>query len=436
MLLQNLSPTVPAFPKNDFIFSPSYARILEKTEIIRHGLRWSSELDSSGIRKFLLQINELREDILHLSRTARYSENLFCETVPVSESDRGKHFSEKRLSPKRQSLRERDFFFEGIFGENPALLQCLAIAKKAAATQLPVLIEGESGTGKELMARMIHANSTCSRGPYLSVNCGAIAPNLLESELFGHVKGAFTGSVKDRKGKFESAENGTIFLDEIGELPAESQVKLLRVLENGDIQRVGSDEMITVNTRIVAATNRHLHEMVCNGLFREDLYYRLSVISLTLPPLRERKDEIPLLIDYFRTEAAEKINRAPVKLSPRLRDFLLEHSYKGNIRELRNIIYRLTCLADDTADIKDLPEMIRPGERESKQESAKDDLPDLEKVRKSAGSAAEIQFLEAQLRQVNGNVTALSKKLGMNRSYVQTLLKKHGIKAGAFKLKK
>ncbi|MEZ4528098.1 MAG: sigma-54 dependent transcriptional regulator [Desulfobacterales bacterium] len=433
MFLQNLSDTAgSAFLKKDFGFAPSYARILEKTEIIRSGLRWSSELDSSGIRKILLQVSELRDDILRLSRNDRYAESFFNETIG---SYREKDFSGKPLSQRKQALLERNFFFEGIFGENPALLECLEIAEKAARTQLPVLIEGESGTGKELLAKMIHANSDRSQGPYLSVNCGAIAPNLLESELFGHVKGAFTGSVKDRKGKFESAENGTIFLDEIGELPAESQVKLLRVLENGDIQRVGSDEVITVNTRIVAATNRHLHEMVGKGLFREDLYYRLSVISLTVPPLRNRRDEIPLLIDYFCAEAAESMNRSRVKLSPRLHHFLLSHSYKGNIRELRNIIYRITCLAGDTADIKDLPEMIRPGTEETEQESGKNNLLCLEDVRKKAGNAAEIQLLEDHLRELRGNVTALAKRLGMNRSYVQTLLRKHGIRAAAFKQK-
>ncbi len=176
-----------------------------------------------------------------------------------------------------------------------------------------MLIDGESGTGKELMAKVIHANGARADKPYISVNCGAIPDNLLESELFGHKKGAFTGASGDRKGKFESAHSGTIFLDEIGELPLSGQVKLLRVLESHEIQRVGSDETIAVDARIVAATNKNLRSSCEEGKFREDLFYRLSVIHVTLPPLRERKDEIPLLFEYFGDEAAEALKRRPVE---------------------------------------------------------------------------------------------------------------------------
>ncbi len=439
MILQNLSEqNAPVFPTAGFAFVPSYARILEKTEIIRSGLRWSSELDQAGIQKILRRVNELREDVLLLTGSGRFADNFRFgknSIVPDSRSEREKEDSGKSYYQRKQELLNRNFLFEGIFGENPALLECLEIAEKAARTDLPVLIEGESGTGKELMAKVIHANSRRSEGPCISVNCGAIAPQLLESELFGHVKGAFTGSVKDRKGKFESAETGTVFLDEIGELPPESQVKLLRVLESGEIQRVGSDEVLTVRPRIVAATNRYLYEMMQKGLFREDLYYRLGVISVRIPPLRKRRDELPLLIDYFRAEAAESMNREPVRLSPRLRIFLLAYSFRGNIRELRNIIYRISCLADDTADIHHLPEMIRPSaEKTAEYVTNKENC--LEDVRKSASDAAEMQFLEENLRERKGNVTALAQKLGMNRSYVQTLLKKHGIKAAAYKTKK
>ena len=257
-------------------------------------------------------------------------------------------------------LLERSFIFEGTFGDNPKLLEALEIAEKAAPTDLPVLIDGESGTGKELMAKVIHANGSRADKPFISVNCGAIPDNLLESELFGHRKGAFTGASDDRKGKFESAHTGTIFLDEIGELPLAGQVKLLRVLEAHEIQRVGSDETIAVDTRIVAATNRNLRHLSEEGKFREDLFYRLSVIHITLPPLRERRDEIPLLLAYFGDEAAGILKRRPVRLTPRLRDFLLTYPYPGNIRELRNVMYRISCLAGDTADIEHLPVDMRP----------------------------------------------------------------------------
>jgi len=192
---------------------------------------------------------------------------------------------------------------------------------------------------------VIHANGARADRTYIGVNCGAIPDNLLESELFGHKKGAFTGASNDRKGKFESAHTGTIFLDEIGELPLAGQVKLLRVLEAHEIQRVGSDEPIAVDTRIVAATNRNLRRMSEEGRFREDLFYRLSVIHLTLPPLRERRDEIALLLAYFGDEAAAALKRQPVKMTLRLREFLRTYDYPGNIRELRNLVYRIVCLA-------------------------------------------------------------------------------------------
>ncbi|QTA80597.1 Two component system response regulator, sigma54-specific [Desulfonema limicola] len=411
-----------------YFFTPSYARTLEKLEIIRSSLRWKSELDYTGIQNILAQINQVREEIILLAAKERFRQGI------NDNIDDNKDFGSNKRSSRKQALLDRNFIFDGVFGDNENLLEMLEIAEKAARTYLPVLIEGESGTGKELLAKVIHANSPRAGESFVSVNCGAITPTLLESELFGHVKGSFTGSLKDRKGKFETAHKGTIFLDEIGELPKESQVKLLRVLENGDIQRVGSDETIYVDTRIIAATNRYLFQMVKNKKFREDLYYRLSVISLTLPPLRERKDEIPLLIDYFCTEAAEKLDKSRITLSPRLRHFLMNHSFRGNIRELRNIIYRITCLADDTADLRHLPEVIRP---ELSDSNAHDNLKtkniSLDEARKSASDEAEKKYLEDSLKQVKGNVTTLAKYLNMNRSYLQTLLKKRGIKPRDFK---
>jgi transcriptional regulator with GAF, ATPase, and Fis domain len=371
-------------------------------------------------------VNKLREDVLLLSGVERYKKRI-SEKAPQKPKA-----AKKRL----QDLMDRNFVFEGVFGENPSLLEALETVEKAARTDLPILIEGESGTGKELLAKLIHAGSDRSEKPFVSVNCGAITPTLLESELFGHVKGAFTGSVKDRKGKFETAKDGIIFLDEMGELSAESQVKLLRVLESGEIQRVGSDEVIRVNTRVLAATNRNLYQMATGGQFREDLYYRLSVISVTLPPLRERTDEIPLLIDYFCAEASEKLNRPAVKLSPRLRRFLQKHPFPGNIRELRNIVYRVACLADEVADLPNLPDTIRPsalGSEESDAGREPGRFTTLAEARKAATDAAEKEFLEEHLTQTSGNVTELAKRLDMNRSYLQTLLKNHGLRAKDFK---
>jgi len=402
----------------------AFVHILERIEIIRSSLRWVSQLDRSGIQNILGQVNNLREEILLLSRGERCRRALTEETV-------------EPISVLPRSSPSRNFVFEGVFGDNPGLLEVLETAEKVARTDLPILIEGESGTGKELLAKVIHTNSGRADHPFVSVNCGAIVGNLLESELFGHIKGAFTGSVKDRKGKFEAASKGTLFLDEIGEISQESQVKLLRVLESGEIQRVGSDDVIHVTTRVLAATNRNLYQMMSDGNFREDLYYRLSVICVTLPPLRERRDEIPLLIDYFCSEAAEKLGRPPVKLSSRLRHFLMNHTFRGNIRELRNIIYRISCLADDMADLKYLPETIRPSSdfqdiNKIRSVAAKQSL---EEIGKEAKDHAEKRFLEEHLREVKGNVTALAKRLNMNRSYLQTEKKKRGINAESFRNK-
>jgi transcriptional regulator with GAF, ATPase, and Fis domain len=341
-------------------------------------------------------------------------------------------------------LLERSFIFEGTFGDNARLLESLEIAEKAAPTDLPVLIDGESGTGKELMAKVIHANGSRSDKPFISVNCGAIPDNLLESELFGHRKGAFTGASNDRKGKFESAHTGTIFLDEIGELPLAGQVKLLRVLEAHEIQRVGSDETIAVDTRIVAATNRNLRQLSEEGKFREDLFYRLSVIHVTLPPLRERRDEIPLLIAWFGDEAAGTLKRRPVRLTPRLRDFLLNYAYPGNIRELRNVMYRVSCLAGDMADVDHLPVDMRPAPAGSAVSANAEtsaghgpisvaNLMSLSDAKRAASDDAEKAFLERGLREVNGTVAELARRIDMNRSHLQMLLKKHGLHSKDFR---
>lgn len=396
------------------------ARALERVEVLRAGLRWRSELDRDGVDRMLRKLNGLREILLGGAGSALGT----GMEQPVSAGSPG---------ARKRRLLERDFVFQGVFGENPGVLETLEIAEKAAKTDFPVLIDGESGTGKELLARVIHENGPRADAPFVSVNCGAISPTLLESELFGHRKGAFTGAIADRKGKFDAADGGVVFLDEIGELPGESQVKLLRTLETGEIQRVGADETIRVDARIVAATNRDLRNMIGAGSFREDLYYRLGVLTMSLPPLRRRRDEIPLLMRFFLDEAAAQLGRPPVRLSHRLRMFLLAHGYPGNVRELRNLMCRLTCLADDdVADLRHLPEAIRPVEARSTTEAA-EEPETLEGVRKAASDAAERQFLEEKLRETRGNVTEVAKALGMNRSYVQTMLKRRGIRAGTFR---
>ena len=402
----------------------SYAGLIEKIEILRSMLRWASRLARADIEKVLRQASVLRDEVMQLSHKERFVQAV-AEPARV-ELSRG---------ARREALLARSFIFEGTFGDNPQLLEALEIAEKAAPTELPVLIDGESGTGKELMAKVIHANGSRADKPFISVNCGAIPENLLESELFGHRKGAFTGASSDRKGKFESAHTGTIFLDEIGELPLAGQVKLLRVLEAHEIQRVGSDETIAVDTRIVAATNRNLRRLSEEGKFREDLFYRLSVIHITLPPLRERRDEIPLLLAYFSDEAAGILKRRPVRMTPRLRDFLLTYPYPGNLRELRNVIYRISCLAGDTADVEHLPVDVRPSSA-SPSASAVSVVPNLMSLgdaKRAASDEAEKVFLERGLQEVGGTVAELARRVDMNRSHLQMLLKKHGLHSKDFR---
>ncbi|MFC5548844.1 sigma-54 interaction domain-containing protein [Massilia aerilata] len=410
----------------------SYAALLEKIEIMRSTLRWSSRLEQPDVDKLLRQAGALRDEVMQLSHKER-----FVQAVSADTERRGAEPAapEPSTGERRRALLARSFVFEGTFGDNPKLLDALEIAEKAAPTDLPVLVDGESGTGKELMAKVIHANGTRADMPYVSVNCGAIPDSLLESELFGHRKGSFTGADRDRKGKFESAHRGTIFLDEIGELPLPGQVKLLRVLQSHEIQRVGSDETISVDARIVAATNKNLRKLIEQGSFREDLFYRLSVIHLTLPPLRERKDEIPLLLAYYGDEAAEALKRRPAALTPRLREFLLRYAYPGNIRELRNIMYRISCLAGETADLGHLPEDIRPAlpGALAGTAGAAPATPSLAEAKRAASDEAERRCLEQGLLEVSGMVAELARRWEMNRQHLQLLLKKHGLHSKDFR---
>lgn len=408
--------------------SVSFAGLLEKVEIMRTALRWPQSLDRPQIQKLFNETNAMREEVMRLSHTERFVQAK-SKSVPAGK---------RSVAERRQALIDRKFQFDGVFGDSAKLIEALEIAEKAAPTDLPVLIDGESGTGKELMAKVIHAHGTRPENALVTVNCGAIPDNLLESELFGHKRGAFTGASSDRAGKFEAANGGTIFLDEIGELPLIGQVKLLRVLQSNEIQRVGSDQVVTVDARIVAATNKNLLKMCEEGTFREDLYYRLGIIQVTLPPLRERKDEIPLLIEFLTDEAAERLGRAPVQLSRRLQRFLRNYEFPGNIRELRNIIFRVSCLAAEQADIEHLPDGIRPtsgsgGGVEGKEADLSNlSLADAKRV---ASDEAERRHLEAGLLATGGNVTALASRIDMNRAHVQTLLKKHGISSKDFKAK-
>lgn len=249
-----------------------------------------------------------------------------------------------------------EFADNGIIGESATLAEVFRILQKVAPTDSTVLVTGESGTGKELLVRALHARSLRSDKPFVPINCGAIPKELLESELFGHEKGAFTHAIRSRAGRFEMADGGTVFLDEIGEMDQSLQVKILRVLQEKEIERVGGSGPRKVDVRIVAATNRDLEEEVAAGRFREDLYYRLNVIPLHLPPLRERRGDILLLVDHFLTRFCARKARPKLALSPQARRILLAYPWPGNIRELENFMERLSILVDgDVIRTEDLP---------------------------------------------------------------------------------
>lgn len=275
----------------------------------------------------------------------------------------GRALEHVQLRQQVQTLRtslDSKYGFENILGRSSSLLSVLDMASRAAQTSSTVLVRGETGTGKELLAKAIHFNSPRRENAFVTINCGAIPKDLLESELFGHVKGSFTGAVTHKKGRAEAADGGTLFLDEIGEMPAELQVKLLRLLQQGEIEKVGAAETTRVDVRIIAATHRNLQAMIEDGAFREDLYYRLAVIPLELPPLRERPEDIPELVEHFFLKAKEKHGRPDLALPPSLLPHFCGYRWPGNVRELENIIERLVVLTrGNEIAVDDLPEFLR-----------------------------------------------------------------------------
>jgi len=255
--------------------------------------------------------------------------------------------SSEKLKEENTALHERldkKYQFQGILGNSKALLEVMEKVKRVAPTKATILLKGETGTGKELFAQAIHQNSPRSRGPFMAVHCASLAPTLLESELFGHEKGAYTGATERRIGRFEAADKGTLFLDEIAEIDASTQIKLLRFLEQKTFERLGSNKTISVDVRLIFATNRSLEKLVEEGKFREDLYYRLNVVPVELPPLRERVDDILLLIDHYIDEFSRENNVEPVTFMEGAKTALKNYSWPGNIRELRNFCENIVVL--------------------------------------------------------------------------------------------
>ncbi|AOT69139.1 sigma-54-dependent transcriptional regulator [Geosporobacter ferrireducens] len=310
---------------------------------------------------------------------------------------------------------------KSIIGTSDKIKAVLEIVNRVAVSNATVLITGESGTGKELIANAIHHNSNRKDKPYIKVNCGALPEGLLESELFGHEKGAFTGAIARKPGRFERAEGGTIFLDEVGELTPAVQVKLLRVLQEKEFERVGGVETIKADVRVIAATNRDLKEMVAQGTFREDLFYRLNVIPIELPPLRERKVDIPPLIDYFAEKLCKEMGRSKIRFDQEAIDILVNYPWQGNIRELENVIERIVILNQGEQVVKEvLPKEIIFQNSEVKDFILPEEGIQLEQLEKS--------FIEQALERTDHNQTQAAKLLGITRHTLIYRMEKHGIK--------
>jgi len=312
------------------------------------------------------------------------------------------------------------FKYENIVGRNKEIKQIITVLESVSQTDSSVLVTGESGTGKELAARAIHINSPRKTGPFIAVNCSAFVESLIESELFGHEKGSFTGAIKTKIGKFELAKGGTLFLDEIGDLSLSVQTKFLRVLESREFERVGGNKTIKVEARIIAATNKHLSEEISSGRFREDLFYRINVINIHLPPLRERMDDLPLIVNHFIELFNKKFNKAIRQFSSQAFDILMEYEWPGNIRELENVIEHCFVLCNGKIiQVECLPKRLR--------EQKKTIITSSNAIQKNGFKDVERELIISVLEKHNGNRSKAAKELNINPSTLWRKIKKLGI---------
>ncbi len=328
----------------------------------------------------------------------------------------------KRTNLELRRQLDKRFGFEGIIGHSPAMQRVFDVLRQVSSTHATILILGESGTGKELVARAIHTNSKRKDKPFVAVNCAALSQGLIESELFGHVKGAFTGAVSAKEGVIVYADGGTLFLDEVGDMPLETQAKLLRVLESREVQAVGGTSTKKVDIRLVAATNRDLPGMVTRSEFREDLLFRLQVVTVDLPPLRERAGDVPMLIDHFLHELAAEHGRDVRGITPEARALLVRHDWPGNVRELRNAIENMVLLTrSDLLDAEDVPEHVKRATGAPGRSSGHMDL--------AGRSLAEVEraLIEANLELVGGNRQKAARFLGIGERTLYRKIKEYGL---------
>ena len=396
-------------------------------------------LKVSGLEA-LAQIKQINPAIPVIIMTAYYSIDTAVEAIKKGaydyltkplDFDRLKFIMERAMEHVRLKAENLKLKFEidsrfdrqQIIGNGPVMTALLETVSQVAPSEATMLITGQSGTGKELIAGAIHHNSPRRTGPFVRINCAAISENLLESEMFGHEKGAFTGADRRKEGRFVQADNGSLFLDEVSEMPLAMQVKLLRVLQERELNRVGGEAVITVDVRVIAATNRNLEEMVAAGTFRQDLYYRLNVVELNVPPLAHRREDIPLLAQAFLKRFAQK-NRKQIKgFSPQAMDVLVRYDWPGNVRELMNAVERAVVLARDTyLDTGDLPVKSQAAEEVAAAAGPSPFIPEnmpLEEVEK-------VSILQT-LKAVGGNKSGAARRLGITRKTLHKKLKKYGV---------
>ena len=396
------------------------------------------ELDGLGVLKNAKEINpEIDvvvmtaygniDDAVNIMKTGAYDYLTKPIDLDELENTLNRIREKKFLTEENKQLKEllkTKFSLEGIISQSKNMEEAVNTAARVASSKATVLILGESGTGKELIAKAIHYSSNRNDKPFITVNVASLSDNLIESELFGHEKGSFTGAATSRAGRFEDANNGTLFIDEVGDIPLQTQVKLLRTIQFGEVQRIGSNSTITVNVRIVAATNRNLDVMIKEGAFREDLYYRLNVITINIPPLRERKEDIPLLANYF-LQKYSVINEKEIKgITNAAIDKLMKFNYPGNIRELENIIERAVLLSRyEYIDAADLPTALL-----QITENKLLDPKNLEMDYESKVKAFEIEMVNEALKRTNGNQSAASRILQISERHLRSRLERLGLK--------
>ena len=375
-------------------------------------------IDLEDLKKAYFEVTPVSDDLLKvmLNLIEVVVEEIIKVAIEIEED-------KKRIAELENALSEK-YRFEGIIGKSKVMQDVFKLLMRVAESKNPILIEGESGTGKELIASTIHYNSLRKNGLFTAINCGGLTESLLESELFGHLKGSFTGATHDKKGLFETADKGTFFLDEIAEMSPALQVKLLRVLQEGTFFPVGATEPRKVDVRIISATNKNLKELLAKGAFREDLYYRLNVIKITLPPLRERKEDIPLLIDHFIKTSRSAKKEEVIGVKENALKALMDYHWPGNIRELQNVIERAIALANSTyITPEDLPEEIV---KKAKELSPPIDIhKPYEEMKKDILNSFQKEYLSKLMSETKGNISKASRLAGLSRISFYELLKKH-----------